>query len=1284
MFARRSIVRDFASIFVVFAFLFGMTWRTCAEEPPRESISSRGWLPKAETGALRFLDEHPDYDGRGVTVAIFDTGVDPGVDGLRTTPDGRPKIVDVVDGSGSGDVDTSVVRGAEDGKLLGRSGRSLTISSKWKNPSGKFHVGWKRGYELFPRDLISRVRAARRKQWDERQRKLQAETHKQLTEFDEAHPKPDAEQKQRRAELARRVELLQKLQTQYDDPGPIYDCVVFHDGKRWQAVIDTDEDGDLRDERVMTNYRDRRQYGTFDDVSLLNFAVNIYDQGRLLSIVTDCGTHGTHVAGIVAAYYPEHPERNGLAPGAQIVSVKIGDARLGSSSTGVGQIRGLTAVLRNRCDLINMSYGGSTGFPNQGRLLERYAEVVQEHGVLFVASAGNNGPALSTVGSPGGTSSALLGVGAYVSPDLMRYAYAQRSVRGEQAFTWTSRGPTADGDLGVDICAPGGAISPVSRWSIQHRRLANGTSMSAPNACGNIALLMSGLKAEQIDYSPSSVRRAIVNTARPLEPMDPFAHGPGMIQVDRAFRYARDNAERDDQARFEIRVSDRDDARGIYFRDGDETSRPQVIDVRVRPRLADRDADDGRRADVDLAIRLQPTVDWIEAPEQLVMSYGGKSFELRVDPSQLPPGAHFGEVQGFNLDAPELGPLFRVPVTVIRAHANGREYEASVTLEAGAESRHFLKPPRGATWVDVALTANLDNEDAKRFALHALQLAPHRGYGRGYQREYITLQPGESVLRSFPVRDDLTLELCLTQYWSSLDGENDVTLQARFQGLSPQPAVLTFSSERPAVRMDVVADCGDQWLQPEARVTSLRRSIAPASFEVGLSDAGRDDLPRSRRVYESITTYELTLKQKRTVRPRASFTQTPGFSSGWESRLWQIFDENKRLVASGTGGEASLEKGSYVLRMHLRHEDPEQLTRWRRAPLWLEMPLEKPLALGRHASPSTALDGKPSFGVRRLLQSQRAVVYFTAPKIPSFAEAGDVLLGTFTLGSKDRAVASAGQRPGGYPLRITVERKPETMTDPLAKAPAIAAETTSQPETESEEDFWLLARRDRLAELRVAGKREAHAELVEQILDDHPKDLPTLIERLRMLDDDDRKQRLPAVVAAADAVIRRVPKKRLAQQLALRVNEEDPRSAAKRKEIEQQREILTDALYRKGRAIAYMDLPPTPGAEPMEIPKKPKTYKARNKLFEQNYAELRKWVDMTDPKYVLLNIRRERRRERPAAALLLLLDLMKKQPTRQLLYKKRGDILGELGWKHWQAYANAWKIIRFPDAYPPL
>ncbi len=55
-------------------------------------------------------------------------------------------------------------------------------------------------------------------------------------------------------ELQARLTSLNDAETNYSDLGPIMDCVVFHDGNTWRAVVDSEESGNLSKYEPLANY----------------------------------------------------------------------------------------------------------------------------------------------------------------------------------------------------------------------------------------------------------------------------------------------------------------------------------------------------------------------------------------------------------------------------------------------------------------------------------------------------------------------------------------------------------------------------------------------------------------------------------------------------------------------------------------------------------------------------------------------------------------------------------------------------------------------------------------------------------------------------------------------------------------------------------------------------------------------------------------------------------------------------------------------------------------------
>ncbi|MAG93163.1 MAG: hypothetical protein CMJ48_05375 [Planctomycetaceae bacterium] len=1101
--------------------------------------------------------------------------------------------------------------------------------------------------------MIARLKSDRKKDWDRERKQMEADLRRQLAS---AKPKLKREQ---REELEARLKQLGAL-AKGDDSGPAFDCVLFDDGKVWRAVIDTDADGDLAEETALASFREERQYGTFGFDSLLNFGVNIFDDGTRLSIVVDCGSHGTHVAGIVAGHHPEQPELNGLAPGAQIVSVKIGDTRLGSMETTAGLVRGLAAVVRNKCDLINMSYSEPTRRPDVGRLARLFSEIVNKHNVIFVSAAANDGPALSTVGGSGGGMSAVIGVGAYLSPEMMRAQYAARRGAAQNAYGFSSRGPALDGQLAISLFAPGGAIASVPEYSLRPLQQMNGTSMASPNACGSIALMLSSLKTRGARYTPHSVRRALENTTKPVEGVEVFAQGPGLIQIADAVEYHRQHENAvGEMLSFDVRVLGEGGSQGVYLREPEETSRTLQTRVRVRP-LFPEEAPSRARTAFQLPISLEATQEWVSVGEQLLLTHGGATFDVQVDAANLESGVHFAEILGHDAGNDERGPLFRVPVTVVKPEPAAALVEGRVSLSAGTLARRFLSVPEGATWADLTLRSEADAE--RSIVCQTVQLRSGRTFREGQSKSHFRLRPGEDVVRSFAVSELKTLEVCLAQSWSS-PGDSEVSFELAFQGIVPSSREIALPAGEAGTVIALRSPLGKLEIAPQGSLRTRRSIVSPASAVVRPLSGPRDVTADGEPLYELKLTYRFEQDAPGRVTPRFPANDGLVYDSKLGTHLWMLFDAHNRRIASDDVYPSSVQlaKGEYRLVLQLRHEDPAALEKLKGSPLLLDRALRSPVSIGMFTSRIAALSGDGRFKPGPLLPGETRTVFLATPSGTAGARPGDVLLGGVTFGKEDSQSSGAGRKPGGFSVRYTVPVKP------------IKAGATASAVPKTQRAFDIL----RLKATSFEEDRKAYDELEATLLKAVPDDVPLLMLRLERLDADaKRKERLTEVVAAADAVLKRIDRAKLAQALGARPVTAKERSAHGKAVAERDR--LADVLYRKVRALGAMDLPEVVEQHPVEDPQE------LERRFNEAFSELQRWVDTKAVKYVSLQMRRERRRERWGVALGLLNGAISKEPSQRRYYEERRDLYEQVGWETPRQREAERLLARFPPVEEPF
>jgi len=669
-------------------------------------------MTRREMGVDRFHEAHPEWNGKGVVIAVLDTGVDMGVAGLEKLPDGEIKVVDCRDFSGEGDLiweEGFVVPNGDKGeKIVDSTGRSLEGFREQGEGAldGRYYLAFLEEscfQDTSVRDLNS-----------------------------------DGDEKDSFGILIFAVKETVK------------EGEEEHEELRFEAVVDVNGDGDLKDGVRLTDYYRQHQsfvlQGKEGDRRQLTMALNFYPEEKRLSVHFDDGGHGTHVAGI-AAGYQVHGQKgyHGMAPGARVISLKIGNNRYaGGCTTTESMVKAYEYGAKYSKDhkvpvVFNMSFG--VGSEIEGRsAIDLFIDdfLWKNPGVVVVTSAGNEGPGLSSVGTPA-CSVRAIAVGALLSPEAAAAQYGAPGLKKEILFSFSSRG----GDTNKpDILAPGSACSTVPPWG--DRDHMHGTSMASPAAAGAVALVVDALVSRESPFEIDNalILRALKHTGRMLEGWTVLDQGGGVIDVPAAYEYARFLCENGEgKVLREYRVTNRGPVPGqgvAYWRTSPYVpSLGKMMNFRIEGRFPEK-IEDEAKARFYRAFDLEPDVDWLSLNKPLIYLKGSASSSLGImaDLEGRAPGLYTGRVIATRRsDDRVLGkpvPEFVIPVTALIPHrVDGKNHgrmRMTGAVEPGFLQRHYVEVPAGIT----SITTEVRILDGGESARLSVSLVDPEGVGRGF------------------------------------------------------------------------------------------------------------------------------------------------------------------------------------------------------------------------------------------------------------------------------------------------------------------------------------------------------------------------------------------------------------------------------------------------------------------------------------------------------------------------------------------------------------------------
>jgi len=583
-----------------------------------------GLMPLKSTGVDVFRSLHPTYDGRGVLIAILDSGVDPGVPGLTVTSTGAPKVIELRDFSGEGRVPLTAFPAPTDKEMKGaaRIGRLTTATT------------WYRG--VFRELPLGRP------------------------------PAGDVNGNGRNTDE--------------------FAVVVVRASDGWVAFIDTNRDGSFEDEMPLHDYRQGREMialGTKPLTIVANFSQVVSDSTPVLDLFFDTSGHGTHVAGIAAGYNLfDVAGFSGVAPGAQIIGLKIANNARGGVTVHASMMRAIDyaaryAAQRNLPLVLNMSFG--VGNEHEGRaVIDSIVDafLLAHPEAVFAISAGNDGPGWSTLGFPGSADLAMT-VGA-VYPGVFTAPPQQGAPPPRDVLGWfSSRG----GELAKpDIVTPGVAFSSVPRWDTGNE-IKGGTSMSSPHAAGLAACLVSALVQEGRRATSADIVQALRRSGRQLAGARAIDDGAGMPLLETAYQWLEGGHQ---GSIYAVKASS--GVTAAFRRNGFAGPEDSVETFTVRHMGGLRAAEFVLRANVAW-LSVDDSIEAAPRATQIAVTYNRSALTA--------PGIYVGTVVALNPRDTTAGPLFTLVNTVIVPTdlATKPLFDEGRAVGPGTVQRYFVRVP---------------------------------------------------------------------------------------------------------------------------------------------------------------------------------------------------------------------------------------------------------------------------------------------------------------------------------------------------------------------------------------------------------------------------------------------------------------------------------------------------------------------------------------------------------------------------------------------------------------